>query len=355
MPYLAYMPHKELLKELESRKFHPVYFLHGEESYFIDKLSETLENSVLSEGERAFNQSVFYGKDTDSQTLLDTARRFPMMAPYQVVFLKEAQDMKSLKELESYVVKPVPTTILVICYKNGKLNMNTTLGKALKQHATVFESKRLYDNQIPDWIQTYLHERKFKIKPEAASLIAEYLGTELSRVANELDKLAINLSPGKEITHKEIEAQIGISKDFNIFELQKAIGQRNLLKVNRIVRYFSANSRRNPDVVTIGSLYNFFSKLYILQFYKNASEKEQAEALDLKSAYFLKDYRAALAYYTKPRTEAAIGLLREYDLKSKGVGYNATGKADGTLLQELTWKLVHVDELLAARASHSSI
>lgn len=345
------MPHTELLKEIEQRNFHPVYFMHGEESYFIDVLADALENNILNEAERAFNQSVFYGKDTDHQTLLDTARRFPMMAPCQVVFLKEAQDMKSLKELEGYVLKPVPTTVLVICYKNGKLNMNTTLGKALKQNARVFESKRLYDNQVPDWIQSYLQDRKFKIKGEAAALMAEYLGTELSKVANELDKLAINLSPGTEITSKDIESQIGISKDFNIFELQKAIGQRQLLKVNRIVQYFAANARRNPDVVTIGSLYNFFSKLYILQFYKNASEKEQAEALDLKSAYFLKDYRAALTYFNKPRTEAAIQLLREYDLKSKGVGYNATGKAEGTLLRELTWKLMHLDEVIQMQSN----
>lgn len=345
------MPHTELLKEIEQRNFHPVYFMHGEESYFIDVLADALENNILNEAERAFNQSVFYGKDTDHQTLLDTGRRFPMMAPCQVVFLKEAQDMKSLKELEGYVLKPVPTTVLVICYKNGKLNMNTTLGKALKQNARVFESKRLYDNQVPDWIQSYLQDRKFKIKGEAAALMAEYLGTELSKVANELDKLAINLSPGTEITSKDIESQIGISKDFNIFELQKAIGQRQLLKVNRIVQYFAANARRNPDVVTIGSLYNFFSKLYILQFYKNASEKEQAEALDLKSAYFLKDYRAALTYFNKPRTEAAIQLLREYDLKSKGVGYNATGKAEGTLLRELTWKLMHLDEVIQMQSN----
>lgn len=342
------MTHTEILQDIKKKNFKPLYFLHGEESYFIDLVSDALESSVLSEAEQAFNQTIFYGKDTDHLTLLDTARRFPMMAPFQVVLLKEAQDMKSLKELESYVQKPVPTTILIICYKNGKYNLNSNFGKAIKQNAVLLESKRLYDNQVPDWIQAYLQERNLKIRPDAAALVADYLGTELSKVANELDKLAINQPAGKEITTKEIEAQIGISKDFNVFELQKAIGQRNILKVNRIVQYFAANPKRNPDVVTLGSLYNFFSKLYILQFYRNSPDKDQAEALDLKNTFFLKDYRAALTYFTLERTETAIQLLREYDLKSKGVGYNATGKAEGDLLKELTWKLLHIDEYKAA-------
>lgn len=343
------MTYTEILRDIKNRVFKPLYFLHGEESYFIDLVSDALEATVLTEAERAFNQTIFYGKDTDAQSVLDTARRFPMMAPFQLVLLKEAQDMKSLKDLEPYILRLVPTTILVICHKNGKYNLNSGFGKAIKEHAVLLESKRLFDNQMPDWIQNYLQERGHRIRPDASALVAEYLGAELSKAANELDKLIINQPPGREITAKEVEAQIGISKDFNVFELQKALGQRNILKVNRIVDYFAANPKRSPDVVTFSALYNYFSKLYILQFYKNGSDKEQAEALDLKNSFFLKDYRAALAYFTRARVEAAIALLREYDLKAKGVGYQATGKQEGALLRELCWKLLHIDEYLEGR------
>ncbi len=336
------MTHTDILEEIRKGKFRPLYFLHGEESYFIDLVCDAIETNALPEAERAFNQTVFYGKDADFLAVLDTARRFPMMAPHQVVIIKEAQEMKTLKDLESYFEKPAASTILVICHKNGKYNLNSKFGKAIKEHAVLLESKRLYDNQVPDWIQDYLKRRQLRIRPEAATLVAEYLGNELSRVANELDKLAINIPPGKEIGSKEIEEHIGISKEFNVFELQKALSERNILKANRIVDYFAANPRRNPMPVILGALYNFFSKVYILNFYRNKPEKEQLEALGLRSAFFLRDYKEALRHFSLDRTESVIGLLRIYDLKSKGVDYISTGKEEGDLLRELVWHILHV-------------
>jgi DNA polymerase-3 subunit delta len=335
------MTFQELQQSLKKKEYRPVYFLHGEESYFIDAISDRIEDGVLNEGERAFNQTILYGKDTDHLTVLDIARRYPMMAERQVVIIKEAQDMKTLKELQTYVEKPLTSTLLVICHKNGKYNLNSKFGKAIQEKGVVFEAKRLYDNQVPDWIQDFLKGKKISIKSDAAHLIAEYLGTDLSKVVNELDKLVINLPAGAEVNLQIVEETIGISKDFNVFELQKALGERNILKANRIVNYFAANPRRNPLPVVIGSLYTFFSKVYMLSFLQNQAEKDQLAALELRSAYFLKDYREAARLFNRPRSEQVLSLLREYDLKSKGVDYNSTGKPEGDLLKELVWKILH--------------
>lgn len=331
----------QIIVALKKKEYRPVYFLHGTEGYFIDQVVQYVESKILSESERSFNQTVLYGKDTDHKTVVDNARRFPMMSRHQVVILKEAQEMKTLKDLIGYVERPLESTILVIAHKHKRFNMNSKLGKALKSKAVILESKGLYDNQVPGWIQSYLKKQKLTINQEAATLIAEYVGTDLSKVVNELDKLKLNLPAGTEITVKEIEANIGISKDYNIFELQRALGQRDLLKANRILNYFAANPKRNPLPVVIGSLYGFFSKLYQFHFVKNATEQEQLKALKLHSAYFLRDYRTAIRNFPFPRTEQAISLLREYDLKSKGVDYNGTGKPEGELLKELIWRILH--------------
>jgi len=330
-----------ILKELKDKQYHPIYFLHGEESYFIDVISGFIEKNVLEEAERAFNQAIFYGKDVNHKDIVDTARRYPMMASRQVVILKEAQDMKSLAELLTYIEKPMPTTILVVCHKHKRYNFNSKFGKALKQHSLVFESKPLYDNQMPAWISAYLKGKKLKITPKASDLIAEYLGTDLSKVANELDKLAINLPPGTEVNDGHIEANIGISKDYNIFELQRALGQHDVLKANRIVNYFAANPRKNPMPVLISALYGYFSKVYLYHAAKNLPEKELLTTLQLRSSFFLKEYRAAARNFPPTRAEMAITLLKEYDLKSKGVDYNNTGKPEGELMKELVWRLLH--------------
>lgn len=341
MWYLRGMTYQDILKDFKQKKYHPVYFLHGAEPFFIDAIADYAEHHILSETEQAFNLTILYGKDTDHLTVVDNARRYPVMADRQVVLLKEAQDMKSLAELATYIEKPLDSTVLVICHKYKTLNLNSKFGKLLKEKAVVLEAKPLYDNQVPDWIQHYLKDKKLSITPGAAALLAEYLGTELSKISNELNKLVLNLPAGQEISEKDIEDNIGISKDYNVFELQKALGTKDVLKANRIVQYFAANPRKNPLTVIIGSLYNFFSKLYMLHFVKNLPEKDVLEALQLRSAFFLRDYRAAMPHFPLFKTEQVIALLCEYDLKSKGVNYNSTGKEDGELLKELVWRILH--------------
>ena len=335
------MDFETLQDNLRKGNYKPIYFLHGTESYFIDQITDFIEKNVLSESEKAFNQSIFYGKETDHMTLVDAARRYPMMAERQVVILKEAQDMKTLKDLQSYVEKPAETSMLVICHKHKKFNLNTKLGKAIKQQAVVFESKPLYDNQMPDWITRYLKSKQLKINTVSARLVAEYLGNNLSKVVNELEKLVINLQKGAEVNEKIIEQHIGISKDYNIFELQKALGQREVTKANRIIQYFAANPRKNPIQVVIGSLTTYFSKIYVLHFVQRKSEKEILEAMKLRSAFFLREYRAAARNYSIEQTEQVIHLLKEYDMKSKGVGFNTVGKNGGELLREMIWRILH--------------
>ncbi len=333
------MTHQEILKSLRAKQYKPVYFLHGDESYYIDVISKYIEENVLSEGERSFNQMVFYGKDSDAKTIIDTASRYPMMSSHQVVILKEAQEMKALQDLQPYIEKAVPTTIFVICHKHKKLDARTKLAKALKANALVFESKKLYDNQVPDWIASYLKSKKMTISPDAAQLIAEYLGTNLSKIVNELDKLVINLPAGTAINEKHIQDNIGISKDFNVFELQRALGNRDVLKANRIINYFIANPRKNPLVVVIGTLYNYFSKVFIFHFMRNRSDSEISKALKLRSDYFLKEYKIAARNFNLSHTKRVIHLLKEYDLRSKGVDNDSTN--EGELMKELVWKILH--------------
>lgn len=335
------MEFQQILAEIQNKKFHPVYFLHGKEPYFIDAIAKQIEAHALSESERAFNQSVFYGKDVDHMSVVDTARRFPMMAPRQLVLLKEAQDMRSLDSLLPYVEQPAESTVLVISYKYKKLNMNTKLGKALKKAALVFESKPLYDNQVPAWVANFLKGKGLKVTPKAAELIAENLGADLSKVANELDKLALNLPANATVDDAAVERYVGISKDFNVFELQKAIGLRDFLKAQRIVAYFTANPKKGPLPMLIGSLYNYFSKIYLYHAVKDQSEQAVLQALGLRSSFFLKEYRAAAKNYPRSKAEQAIALLQEFDLKSKGVGYNSTGKPEGELMKEMVWRLMH--------------
>jgi len=333
------MTYPQIIKELKAKKYAPIYLLHGNESYYIDKISKFIEENVLTEGEKSFNQMVMYGKDTDHKTLIDTCSRYPMMASHQVVILKEAQEMKSLKELLPYIEKPVHTTILVICFKHKKFDGRTKFGKLVKQKALVFESKKLYDNKIPDWIQTYLKDKKLNITPSAAALVAEYLGEDLSKVSNELDKLAINLAAGTEVNEKHIQEQIGISKEYNVFELQKALGSKNIVKSNRIINYFISNPKKNPLVVVVGTLFNFFSKVYLTHFLKNSSEREMMEKLGVRHAFFLKDYKLAARNYPYQQSQNVISILKEYDLKSKGVDrVNAT---DGDLMKEMIFKILH--------------
>lgn len=335
------MTFEEILHDIRSKKFAPVYFLHGEEAFFIDRIAEAVEENALSEAERGFNQSILYGKDVDALNLLDILRRYPMMAERQVVILREAQEMKTLGDLAAYIDNPMPTTVFVLCFKHKKYDLNTKFGKALKAKCLVLESKKLYDNQVADWITGYCKSQKRGIELPAAVLLAEYLGTDLAKITNELDKLGLNLPAGVAVTTQHVQEFVGISKEYNVYEMQKAFATRDLAKIARIQQYFSANIRKNPLIVTISSLFSYFSKVYMLHFLKGSSDADMVKALELRSDWFLKEYKIALSNYSLPQTIQILSLLKTYDLRSKGVETDTTNTGEEALMQELFWKMLH--------------
>ncbi len=336
------MTSEEIIKDIKSGKFQPVYFLHGEEPYYIDQISDMVDRYALSEGEKAFNQTVLYGKDIDHLTLFDYLRRYPMMSERQVVILKEAQEMKGINELTPYLENPMKSTVFVVCYKYKKYDMRTKLGKVLQgKNAVVFESKKLYDNQVSEWIMGAIKSKKLQIDGAGCALMAEYLGTDLSKISNEIDKLALNLPSGAQITSHHIQEFIGISKDYNVFELQKAIAMRDKVKLARIEKSFAANMKNNPLIVTISSLYGYFSKVYMLHGLKGSSDAEMAKALDLRFDWLLKEYKLALNHYPPSKTIQVIQLLKQYDLKSKGVNNDNTNNGEEALMKELFWKIMN--------------
>lgn len=336
------MTFEEILRDISNNKIAPVYFLHGEEPYFIDQIETAIETNVLSEAEKGFNQSVLYGKDVDHLTLLDYLRRYPMMSERQVVILREAQEMKGLTELASYMENPMLSTVFVVCHKHKKVDLRTKLGKALQgKNVLLFESKKLYDNQVPDWIAGYCKSKKLTVESAAAALLAEYLGADLAKIANELDKLILNLPAGTAVTPAHVQEYVGISKDYNVFELQKAFATRDQPKIARIREHFAANIRKNPLIVTISSLFAYFSKVYMLHSLKGSPDAEILKALDLRSDWFLKEYKVAANNYTPAQTIRVISLLKEYDLRSKGVNTDTTNTGDEELMKELFWKILN--------------
>ncbi len=336
------MTFEEILRDIRDKKFAPIYFLHGEEPFFIDKIEEAVEANALSEAEKSFNQTVLYGKEVDYLALLDSLRRYPMMSERQVVIVREAQEMKSLAELAGYVENPMQSTVLVVCHKHKKVDLRTKLGKVLQgKNAVLFESKKLYDNQVADWIAGFCKTKKLGIEPQAAALLAEYLGTDLAKIANELDKLALNLPAGTAVTPAHVQEFVGISKDYNVFELQKAFAMRDLPKIARIQQYFASNIRKNPLIVTISSLYAYFSKVFMLHSLKGSSDAEMVKTLELRSDWFLKEYKIAASNYSPTQTAQVISLLKEYDLRSKGVDTDTTNTGEEELMKELFWKILH--------------
>ncbi|MDH3652306.1 MAG: DNA polymerase III subunit delta [Saprospiraceae bacterium] len=332
------MTFDQITQDLKAKKYHPVYFLHGDESYYIDLLAHQFEHQILDEAERAFNLTILYGKEVDHKTVIDAARRFPMMAPHQVVILKEAQSMKTIADLSLYIENPSLSTLFIICYKHARFDKRTKFAKLIIKKAVIFESKRIYDNQIPAWINNYLQKKGLKINNKETSLIGEYLGNNLNKIANELDKLAINLTRGHQITQDDIEKYIGISKDYNIFELQNALGSRDREKTYRIIGYFQSNPKNNPLVMVVGTLFGFFAKIFQMHALRNAGDREVQKVLGLSTAYFVKDYRRAAQEYNKTQTEKVLNLLREYDLKSKGV--ERASATDQSLMQEMVYHIL---------------
>ena len=335
------MTFEKIMTELKKQQYRPVYFLMGKEPYYLDEISDYIAENAIPEQERTFNQVVFYGKDTTVNTILDSARRFPMMTDRQVVIVKEAQNLKEIDKLQTYIEKPLQSTILVIVYKYDTLDKRLKLYKTLDQSkvAAVFESKILYDNQIPAWINGFLTEKGYAILPAAAALLTEYLGTDLSKLANELNKLVITLPVNeKKITLEHIEQNIGISKDFNVFELQKALGEKNVLKANRIINYFSRNPKDNPMVMVVSSLHSYFVKILTYHYLSDKSQASIASALKI-NPFFAKEYEAAARKYSAPKIIEIISIFREYDLKSKGVG--SSSATDGDLMREMIFKILH--------------
>jgi len=331
---------ENILLDLKKKIYSPVYFLYGEESYFIDVISDFIERNVLSELEKEFNQTIIYGKDIDIPTLASYARRFPMMSNYQVIIVKEAQDLNKLEELEPYIINPMESTLLVLCYKYEKIDRRKTLFKSIEKKGILFESARLYDNKIPDWIGEYVRKRNYSISTKACFLLAEFLGNDISKIVNEISKLIINIPEKQEITEEYVEKNIGISKDYNIFELQKALGKKEVLKANQIINYFAANPRDNPLVKVIPLLFSYFSKILIYHHLRDKSRNNVAAALSI-NPFFVMDYQQAAANYTSGKLTSIISLLREYDLKAKGVDSSGTSFPDGELLKELIFRILH--------------
>ena len=324
------MNYKEIISSISNKDFHPVYFLMGEEPFYIDKISDYISDNVLESQEKEFNQSVLYGKEVDVAQIIAEAKQFPFGATHRVVIVKEAQNIKNIDELESYLDNPQPSTILVICYKYKKLDKRKKFTKSLAKKALLFESKKLYDNQVPDWIAKYLNEKGYKIEEKAVFMLAEFLGTELSNISNELDKLMVIVKKEEKIT-----ASI---KDYNIFEFQQALGGKNILKSNQIVNHFSANPKAHPLVVTLGMLFSFFQKIMTYHSLKDKSKNSVADELKVNH-YFVQQYSSAARHYSQNKLFDIFTLLKVYDLKSKGV--NNTSTVDGDLLKELVYKILH--------------
>ena len=328
----------QIVNDIRKGIIKPIYFLYGEEAYYIDKISDYLGSKILTEEEKGFNQIVLYGKESSIDDIVGNAKRYPMMAEHQVVIVKEAQHLsRNIDRLSSYADNPQLTTVLVICYKYKKLDKRKALYKSIKKCGVVFESKKLYENQVSDWIRKTLLSNGHSISHKAALMLVEYLGTDLSRINNELEKLRLVLPPKSEITPVQIEEHIGISKDYNNFELKKAIGERNVLKATKIVTYFAQNPKDNPFVLTVTLLHSFFSQLLQYHGLNDHSPKNVASALRI-NPYFVGEFQTAAKNYPMKKVSRIISYLREMDLKGKGVGATNVNQAD--LLKELLVKII---------------
>ncbi len=348
----ARMDFDKIISDLKNKVYHPVYFLMGEEPFFIDEISNYIEKNILAEPEKEFNQTILYGGETNIRTVLSEAKSFPMMSNYRVVIVKEAQNMKDIlprgkesedKEekkhpLEIYLDNPQKSTLLVFCHKYKTIDMRTAFAKNLSKRAVVLKSDTLYDYKVPKWIEEFVSQKKYSIEPRAAQLLTEFLGNDLSKIANELEKLFLNIPEKSKISSEHIQKFIGISKEYNNFELQDAIGKKDALKANRIVNYFSSNPKDNPMVVTVASLAGYFSKMLIYHTVKTKPQNEIAAALKVPP-FFVKDYVNASNNFPPSKIFNAISLLREYDMKSKG--YENSTIDEGELMKEMIFKILH--------------
>ncbi len=332
--------YEQIMAALQRKEYKPVYMLTGDEPYYIDKIADYIEKNVLTEDEKAFNQMVVYGKDTDLRDIIIAAKRFPMMADHQVIIVKEAQSIKNYDDLVFYLKQPQPSTILVFCHKYDKLDGHKKSTLAIAEKGILFESKKLYDNQVAGWIEAYGKSKNVSIDAKTANILADFLGNDLSRIVHEIDKLLILLtdSDNKRITPELVEQNIGISKDYNNFELLKALGDRNILKANRIIDYFGKNPKNNPLIVTISVVFNFFANLLLYHSLKDKSQMNVAAELKI-NPYFVRDYQQAARNYNTGKTLQIIGDLRRADAQSKGFGNVSANDAE--ILKELVFRILH--------------
>ena len=334
----------QVIGELRQGKYHPVYFLQGEEPYFIDLIAGYIETHALEEAEKGFNQMIMYGKDSTMDAVLTNARRFPMMASRQVVIIKEAQEIVNFgrqdaqKLLQAYIENPSPSTVLVFCYKYKTLDGRKAVTKAISKNSTLVDCKKIYEDKLPGWVFDYVKSKKATIDQGTAQLLSDYIGNNLERLAGEIDKVLINLQPPAKIDTDVVQKYVGISKDYNVFELQKSLTLKDNLKAQRIVQYFAANPKLNPIIPIIAVLFSFFSKLLVIQQSKLNSEESLARELKVRS-FFVKDYIRAAQSYSRDQVINNIGYLRTADMMVKGVGNQRS--PHGEILKELIFKLMH--------------
>ncbi len=317
--------------------FKPIYWLEGEEPYYIDKLTDYAEKNILTEEQSSFNLTIFYGRDSKSEDVINACRRYPMFSDRQVVILKEAQHMRDLEKLESYMDHPLASTVFVVAHKEKKVDGRKAFGKMLQKKTILFSTKKLYDNEIPDWAGSMIKSKGLDIQPKALHILVEHIGNDLQRIENEIEKLSINLQGRKKISEDDIENFVGVSKEFNIFELQAAMVNKDLAKALNIINYFASNPKIAPIQLVLPTLYAFYSKLYIAAASSSRDEYTIGNLIGLKG-FVAKSYVQALQYYSLDDVETALMLLHHYNLKSVGIG--KTNVPDAQLIQELVAKII---------------
>ncbi|MCB0777607.1 MAG: DNA polymerase III subunit delta [Chitinophagaceae bacterium] len=328
---------EKIITDWKKKSFKPVYWLEGEEEYYIDKAVDFAEHEILSESEASFNLTVFYGKDAAWPDVLNACRRYPMFAERQVVLLKEAQQMRDVEKLEPYIENPLSSTVLVVSYKDKKLDARKKFAKLVKEKGVLISTKKIYERELPEWTQNLIHSKGLEIAPRALAMLVDHIGNDLSRIENEVDKLSVNLSQRKKISEDDIEKYIGISKEYNVFELQSALAVKDLSRAIRIVQYFEANPKAAPVQLVLPSLYSFFSKVFMVFGAGTTDEKTIATRIGV-NPFFAKDYIKAARLYTYPEAERVLLLLHQYNLKSIGVG--SVNNDDASLLKELIVKML---------------
>ncbi len=331
------MTPESIVADLKKMKFKAVYWLEGEENYFIDQVIDYVEHNLLTDAEAGFNLTIFYGRDAAWADVINASRRYPMFAERQVVIIKEAQELKGIEKLESYIEKPLESTLLFVAYKGKKVDGRTKMARLLKEKAVFLSTKKMYDNALPEWTSELVKVKGFEINKKALFLLIDHIGNDLNRLNNEIDKLAINLKERKQITEDDIEKYVGVSKEFNVFELQQAIAGRDLYKAIRIVQYFGSNPKAAPLQLVFPSLYNFFSKVQVVYSVSSKDEKAVAAALGV-NAYFVKDYISTSSRFKPGEIEKLLLLLYEYNLRNLGV--NDAGTDDAGLLKEMVVKMI---------------